>query len=82
MQALVINLLGCIWYYTARVGGIRPGHTWLADVCERLPVITTACKHATRLCSQLARLATSSLASLTSIVNRTWGLARSIANQR
>jgi hypothetical protein len=35
VQALVINLLGCIWYYTARVGGIRPGNTWLSDVCER-----------------------------------------------
>lgn len=30
--ALFINILGCIWYYTARVEGIRPGHTWLAIV--------------------------------------------------
>lgn len=33
MQSLFINILGCIWYYTARVGGISQGHTWLSSVC-------------------------------------------------
>lgn len=28
----MINILGCIWYYTARVGGIREGNTWLSNV--------------------------------------------------